>query len=108
MIHNEGTPQQQTGITSPDTSSVSQFVIIMAPAEIIITFGRTRIAFNAENPTAPTPAVEWLMSSAMSAVTAKDLYKALGGVLQQYENLIGPIPDVPPAPAPGSAGNFKS
>jgi hypothetical protein len=78
----------------PPTLSAAHMTIGMSPAEILLTFGQSRLMF-APGQTGGVAGVEWFSTVAMSPTFATQMHRRLGQVLGEYRKLFGAIPEGP-------------
>jgi hypothetical protein len=81
-----------TGVVPP-TVHVTQVISAANAAEILLTFGHTRMnVFDAGAGEAPATAlIEWLQTLSMSPTAAMSLHRILGEQLMKYAERFGPI-----------------
>src|ERR1700721_403206 len=77
----------------PATIHASHVISATNSAEILLTFGHTRMVVNdGQNGEAPSTAViEWLHTLSMSPTAAYSLHTILGDTLMKYAEKFGPI-----------------
>ncbi|MFO1247004.1 MAG: hypothetical protein U1E93_02010 [Alphaproteobacteria bacterium] len=88
----DNTPVEVTG---PQVLPATNVAINMTAAGIAVSFGTLRPLFT--GPKAHPPSIEWLVSVAMSATTAEQLYLALESAVKEYEKRFGKVPKDPAA-----------
>ncbi len=77
----------------PPTTGVNHAVVLLNGVEILISFGRTRLAHDNQNGVAVTEAhVEWLHTASLSPTAAYQLAKKLSETCMAYAERYGPIP----------------
>lgn len=78
----------------PPATGVNHTTVILNATEILITFGRTRLAIVNQDGVAATEAyVEWLHTASLSPTAAMQLYHKLGESLMGYAQAYGTIPE---------------
>lgn len=91
-VMTENTPVEAMG---PQVLPATNIAITMSAAGITASFGTLRPTFTGTS--ALPPGLEWLVSVAMSATTAEQLYLALESGIKEYEKRFGKVPKDPGA-----------